>query len=47
VAEVRAFSGALLEEVLAESRGFLLAPAERSHVVAGVSVCTWAQADPS
>lgn len=47
VAEVRGFSGALLEEVVADSRGFVLAPAERSHVVAGVSVCTWAQAESS
>ncbi len=47
VAEVRGFSGALLEEVRADSPGFVLAPAERSHVVAGVSVCTWATAEPS
>jgi uncharacterized protein len=45
VAEVRGFSGALLEEVRADSRGFVLAPAERSHVVAGVCVCTWALAE--
>jgi predicted deacylase len=47
VAEVRSLSGALLEEVVADTRGFVLAPAERSHVVAGVCVCTWATAEPA
>lgn len=45
VAEVRALSGALLEEVVAEAAGFVLAPAERAHVVPGVPVCTWAMAE--
>lgn len=45
VAEVRSLTGVLLEEVVAESAGFVLAPAERSHVVPGVAVCTWATAE--
>lgn len=45
VAEVRSLSGSLLEEVTAETRGFVLAQAERSHVVAGVAVGTWALAE--
>lgn len=45
VAEVRSLASNLLEEVVAESRGFVLAPAERCHVVAGVAVCTWAMAE--
>ncbi|GDX80478.1 hypothetical protein LBMAG42_22890 [Deltaproteobacteria bacterium] len=47
VAEVRSLASNLLEEVVAESRGFVLAPAERAHVVAGVAVCTWALAESS
>lgn len=46
VAEVRSLAGALLEEVVAEAAGFVLAPAERAHVVPGVPVCTWALAEP-
>ncbi len=45
VAEVRSLAGGLLEEVIAESAGFVLAPAERAHVVPGVAVCTWATAE--
>ncbi len=45
VAEVRALAGLLLQEVVAESPGFVLAPAERAYVVAGVPICTWAMAD--
>lgn len=42
VAEVRALTGALLEELTAESPGFVVSHAERTHVVAGVPVCTYA-----
>ncbi|MDP2314446.1 MAG: succinylglutamate desuccinylase/aspartoacylase family protein [Pseudomonadota bacterium] len=42
VAEVRALSGALLEEIHAEAEGFVVSLAERTHVVAGVPVCTYA-----
>jgi predicted deacylase len=42
VAEVRALSGGLLEELTAEAHGFVVSHAERSHVVAGVPVCTYA-----
>ncbi len=45
VAEVRSLAGVLLEEVVAESAGFVLAPVERTHVVPGVPVCTWAMAE--
>lgn len=40
VAEIRALSGALLEEIVADAEGFVLSVAERTHVVAGVPVCT-------
>lgn len=42
VAEVRSLSGTLVEELTAESTGFVVSHAERAHVVAGVPVCTWA-----
>lgn len=42
VAEIRSLAGTLLEELAAESPGFVVSPAERAHVVAGVPVCTWA-----
>lgn len=42
VAEVRALSGTLLEELAAEAPGFVVSHAERAHVVAGVPVCTYA-----
>ncbi len=42
VAEIRALSGALLEEIHAEAEGFVVSLAERTHVVAGVPVCTFA-----
>lgn len=42
VAEVRSLSGTLVEELVAESTGFVVSHAERAHVVAGVPVCTWA-----
>lgn len=40
VAEIRALSGALLEEIVADTESFVLSLAERAHVVAGVPVCT-------
>ncbi len=42
IAEVRALSGTLVEELTAEARGFVVSHAERTHVVAGVPVCTYA-----
>lgn len=42
VAEIRALSGALLEEIHADDMGFVVSLAERTHVVAGVPVCTFA-----
>jgi predicted deacylase len=45
VAEVRSLAGALLEEIAAETDGFVVSPTERAHIVAGVPVCTWAQID--
>lgn len=42
LAEVRALSGLLLEELPAEQAGFVVSFAERTHVVAGVPVCTFA-----
>ncbi len=45
VAEVRSLAGALLEELSAETDGFVLSPAERAHVVAGVPACTWVTAE--
>lgn len=45
VAEVRSLAGGLLEELVAESPGFVVSHAERAHVVAGVPVCTWAIKD--
>ncbi len=42
VAEIRSLSGALLEEIRAEHEGFVVSLAERTHVVAGVPVCTFA-----
>lgn len=42
VAEIRSLSGALLEEIHAETEGFVVSLAERTHVVAGVPVCTFA-----
>lgn len=42
IAEVRALSGALLQELTAETEGFVVSFAERAHIVAGVPVCTWA-----
>ncbi len=42
VAEVRSLAGALLEEIRAEADGFVVSLAERTHVVAGVPVCTYA-----
>jgi hypothetical protein len=42
VAEVRSLSGTLLEEIHAEHDGFVVSLAERTHVVAGVPVCTFA-----
>ena len=42
VAEVRSLSGALIEELAAEAPGFVVSHAERTHVVAGVPVCTYA-----
>ncbi|MSQ03024.1 MAG: hypothetical protein EXR71_14240 [Myxococcales bacterium] len=45
VAEVRSLAGVLLQEVVAEAAGFVLAPAERAYVVAGVPICTWAMAE--
>jgi predicted deacylase len=45
VAEVRSLAGACLEEILAETDGFVVSAAERTHIVAGVPVCTWAQSD--
>ncbi|MFZ5481038.1 MAG: succinylglutamate desuccinylase/aspartoacylase family protein [Myxococcota bacterium] len=46
VAEVRSLAGELLEELVAESPGFVVSHAERTHVVAGVPVCTWALKEP-
>lgn len=46
VAEIRSLSGALVEELYAEGGGFVVSPAERAHVVAGVPVCTWAAPEP-
>ncbi len=40
VAEIRSLAGALLEEIVAEADGFVVSLAERTHVVAGVPVCT-------
>lgn len=45
LAEVRALSGSLVEELSAEARGFVVSHAERTHVVAGVPVCTYAVED--
>lgn len=45
VAEVRALTGALLQELVAENDGFVVSFAERAHIVAGVPVCTWGQLD--
>jgi hypothetical protein len=42
VAEVRSLAGGLLEEIHAEAPGFVVSLAERTHVVAGVPVCTFA-----
>jgi predicted deacylase len=46
VAEVRSLAGELLEELVAETPGFVVSHAERTHVVAGVPVCTWALREP-
>ncbi len=45
VAEVRSLVGTLLQELPAETDGFVLSPAERAHVVAGVPTCTWVLAE--
>lgn len=42
LADVRSLSGHLLEELAAEHGGFVVSFAERTHVVAGVPVCTYA-----
>ncbi len=46
VAEVRSLAGAVVEELAAETPGFVVSHAERAHVVAGVPVCTWAMSEP-
>ncbi len=45
VAEIRGLNGSVVQELTADSTGFVVSPAERTHVVAGVPVCTWAQAE--
>lgn len=45
VAEVRALGGGVIEELCAEGPGFVVSHAERTHVVAGVPVCTYALPD--
>jgi len=40
VAHIRSLAGALLEEIPAEHESFVVSLAERTHVVAGVPVCT-------
>lgn len=45
LAEIRSLSGALLEEIRAEHAGFMVSLAERTHVVAGVPVCTFGLAE--
>ncbi len=42
VAEIWSLTGERLEQLVAEAGGFVVSLAERSHVVAGVPVCTWA-----
>lgn len=47
VAEIWSLTGERLEQLQAEAEGFVVSLAERSHVVAGVPVCTWAFSEDS